>query len=132
MASGTPIILNSKGEILLGKRDKFVLYPLMWGLPGGIIEYKEKIEDSIKREIKEEIGVEIKIIKKSNNIYESFPTKETKFHTINIPYFCKITKGIPKPKDETTDVKWFKPSNIKGMKLAYNHKQVLKGEGLLK
>jgi mutator protein MutT len=57
---GVPaIIRNSKGEILLGKRDKNSLtYPDYWGLPGGLIEYGETVEQAIKRELKEELGVD--------------------------------------------------------------------------
>lgn len=62
---GVPaIIRNSRGEILLGKRDKTMpCYPNLWGLPGGVIEYGETIEQAIKREIKEELGVDSEFIK---------------------------------------------------------------------
>lgn len=131
--SGVPVIIkNLKGEILLGKRSKFVLfYPNTWGLPGGMIDYGEKIEDTVKREVKEELDIDVRIIKRAKNIYESFPTKKCNFHTINIPYYAKIIKGIPKPKDETSEVKWFKPSQIRKIKLAYSHKNILKGEKII-
>lgn len=132
--TGVPVIIkNSKGEILLGKRTKeMIFYPNLWGLPGGIIEYGEKIEDAAKRETEEEMGVKIKIIKKSKNIYEDFPKKECRFHLINIPIYAKIINGTPKPKDETSEVRWFKPSELKKMKLAYNHKKILQREGVIK
>jgi len=132
--TGVPVIIrNSKEEILLGKRtSKPIFYSGMWGLPGGMIEYGEKIEDAAKREIKEELGIKIKIIKRTKNVYEDFPKKACRFHLIDIPLYGKITKGTPKPKDETSEVKWFKPSEIKKMKLAYNHNEILKGEGLVK
>ncbi|HPD81990.1 MAG TPA: NUDIX hydrolase [Candidatus Pacearchaeota archaeon] len=126
------IIMNSQGEILLGKRSKNVLtYPDTWGLPGGLLEYGEKIEDAAKREVKEELGIEINIIKRSKNIYENIPNKECKFHSIDVPFYGKLVNGTLKPKDETKEVKWFKPSEIKNMKLAYSHKEILKGEGLI-
>ncbi len=131
--AGVPvIILNSRGEILLGKRSMNMhTYPGFWGLPGGMPEYGEKLEDTAKREVKEELGVDIRIIKRSKNIYENLPEKNCKFHSVDVPFYGKITKGIAKPKDETREVKWFKPSEIKNMKLAYAHKEVLKGEGLI-
>ena len=130
--TGVPaIIINSKGEILLGKReDSHIFYPSLWGLPGGMIEYNETLEDGIKRELKEEIGVNSKIIKKAKGDYEHLPNKECPLHTVDIPYYCKII-GIPKPRDETSEVRWFKPSDIKKMKLAYLHKQILEGEKLI-
>ncbi len=130
---GIPVIIqNSKGEILLGKRNKnMATFPGFWGLPGGMPEYNEKIEDTAKREVKEELGVDVKIIKKAKNVYENFPIKECKFHTVDVPFYAKILKGEPKPNDETQEVKWFKPSELKNLKLAYSHKEILKGEGLI-
>jgi 8-oxo-dGTP diphosphatase len=126
------IIMNSKGEILFGKRSTNVLtYPNTWGLPGGIPEYGERLEDAAKREVKEELGVDIKIIKRSQNVYENLPEKNCKFHSVDVPFYGKLVKGVPKPKDETKEVRWFKPSEIKKMKLAYSHKEILKGEGII-
>ena len=36
------------------------------------------------------------------------------------------TNKTPKPKDETQEVKWFKPQELKKMKLAYTHNEILK------
>ncbi|HOF44080.1 MAG TPA: NUDIX hydrolase [Candidatus Pacearchaeota archaeon] len=130
---GVPVIIqNSKGEILLGKRNmNMPTYPGFWGLPGGMPEYGEKIENTAIREVKEELDIDIKIIKKSKNVYENLPDKKCRFHSVDVPFYGKIVKGIAKPKDETKEVKWFKPSEIRNMELAYTHKEVLKGEGLI-
>lgn len=130
--AGTPIIItDSEGRILLGKRTKeAIFYSGLWGLPGGLIEYGEKIENTAIREIKEELDVEIKVIKNTKP-YESLPDKNCHFHTIGIPVYAKIIKGTPKPKDETSEVKWFKPNEIKKINLAYNHKEILIKEGLI-
>lgn len=131
--AGVPVIIqNSKKEILLGKRSSnHPFYPSLWGLPGGMIEYGEKMEEAAKREIYEEIGVKIEIMKQLKP-RENFPNKSCRIHTVDIPHLAKIIKGVPKPKDETSEVKWFKPLEIKKMKLAYNHKEILEKEGCLK
>lgn len=131
--AGVPVIIqNSKGEILLGKRRRnMATFPGFWGLPGGMPNYKEKLVDTAKREVKEELGVDIKIIKKSKDIYENFPCKKSGLHSVDVAHYGKIIKGIPKPKDETSEIKWFKPSEIRKMNLAYEHKKILKGEGLI-
>ena len=131
---GVPVIIqNSKKEILLGKRKKnCVCYPGFWGLPGGLPEYGESLKGSAIREVKEELGVDIKIIEKSKEVYEVPGTKECDMQAINIVFYGKIIKGKIAPKDETSEVKWFKLSEIKKMKLAYGHKKILRGEGLVK
>lgn len=126
------IIHNKKGEILLEKRDSKVrFYPGYLGLPGGLVEFGETLEEALKREMKEELGVTIKLIKRVKKVYQELPNKKYKnVHLIGFSYYCKI-KGTPKAKDETKEVKWIKPSKIKKMKLAYNHEQILKDEKLI-
>ena len=54
------------------------------------------------------------------------------YQTITLPFHAKISKGTPKPLDETTEVKWINPKDLKKMKLAYNHKEILKDEKIIK
>ena len=49
------IIENSKGEILLQQRQDNG----KWGIPGGAMEIGEKYVDTAKREVFEEVGIEI-------------------------------------------------------------------------
>lgn len=129
---GIPVIIqNSKKEILLGKRSKkSPFYPDYWGLPGGLVEYNEKIKDTAKRELEEELGIKIKLIRqaKAQNV---LPNKKCSIHAVDVPFYAKIINGKPKANDETSKVKWFKPSEIKKMNLAYEHKNLLKKEGLI-
>lgn len=127
------IIKNSKGEILLGKRSKLhPIAPNKWGLPGGMMDHNETLKDTAKREVAEEVGVKIKILKRSKNIYDSLPKGKWRIQSVTIPFYGKIIEGKPQPKEETSQVGWFKPSEIKNMNLAYKHKEILKKEGLLK
>ena len=130
---GVPaIIKNSKGEILLGKRNaNMAYYPDFWGLPGGLIEYGETIEQAIKRELKEELGIDSEVIKYGKPLM-NLPTKECPSQYLDTPVYCKNLPGqIPTAKDETSEVRWFKPKEIKDMKLAYNHNEILEEEGLI-
>ena len=131
LAGAPAIIINSKKEILLGKRSKNSLYyPSTWGLPGGVIDYNESAEDAVKRELKEELGIIVKIMK-TGKPSMILPNKEYPLQVLEIPFYCKIIRGKPKAKDETSEVKWFKPKEIRKMKLAYSHKKILKQEKLI-
>jgi len=52
------LLMNSKGQVLLGKR-KNSYKAGCYGLPGGRIELNESIEKAIKREVEEETGIEL-------------------------------------------------------------------------
>jgi len=55
-------VIYSKDKILLQLRDQRpnIFYPGVWGLFGGGMDYGEKPIDALKRELLEEIGLEIK------------------------------------------------------------------------
>lgn len=60
---------NNKGKVVLGlvEQDGKVLVikrrfpekPLLWALPGGVVEPSETEEQALAREIKTEVGVEV-------------------------------------------------------------------------
>lgn len=54
------IIMNEENKVLLCKMTTGLgVYPGQWGLVGGGVEEGELIEDALKREIREEVGLEV-------------------------------------------------------------------------
>ncbi len=90
------VILNNKGEILLAKRSRKVkVQKEMWEMPGGALELFEAREDGLKREIKEELGVEIKILKELCTV-DGILAEEGQ-HWLGITYISEL-KGKKNPK----------------------------------
>ncbi len=88
---------NRQKVLLIKRRDVPV-----WVLPGGGIEKNESIEDAIIREILEETGYKVNILKK---VGEYTPVnKLSKFTHL---YECQIISGKAKLSDETKDVQFF-------------------------
>lgn len=57
---GKAVLLNKNGEVLLLMRGKTApTRALTWDLPGGVVGDGESVEDSTKREIKEETGLQV-------------------------------------------------------------------------
>ncbi len=57
------MIFNEKGELFLSKRNQQVSNEKgCWETPGGSVEFGETLGQAVKREIKEEYGVDIEII----------------------------------------------------------------------
>ena len=58
------IVFNAEGKILaLRRSDTDHSRPLTWDLPGGQFEEGEDLEESARREIREEAGIEVEDLK---------------------------------------------------------------------
>ncbi|MFV7235095.1 (deoxy)nucleoside triphosphate pyrophosphohydrolase [Flavobacterium sp. ZB4R12] len=67
----TCAIIIKDNKVLVTQRSVKMKLPLKWEFPGGKLEENESEIDCIKREIKEEINIDIQILKKlSNSIYD--------------------------------------------------------------
>jgi 8-oxo-dGTP diphosphatase len=92
-----------------------------WALPGGFVEYGEKVEDAVVREAKEETGLKVEITKLTG-VY-SDPKRDPRGHTVSAVYLCKKSGGELKADTDAKEVKWFEKKDIQ--KLAFDHKKIL-------
>lgn len=71
MINVTCAIILFDNQILVTQRSEKMKLPLKWEFPGGKLEENESDIDCIKREIKEELNIEIEVLKSlSNSIYD--------------------------------------------------------------
>jgi len=120
------IILNKKNEVLFQLRGpKAKNEHGLWKLPGGTIEYNEKEEEALKRELKEELGIEVRIIKQVFCL-DNILKKENQ-HWLVPFYLCRIKKGKPKilEPEKAIKIAWFSPKNLP-KNLAFGTKEALK------
>lgn len=83
------IILDS-GKVFCAQRSEKMDLPLKWELPGGKIEEKESAEECLKREIIEELNIEIEVMESfESNFHQYDPTKKIEL----IPFLCCFKKG---------------------------------------
>lgn len=104
------LILNKKREILLVKSWK---WPGVnkYTMPGGHIEAGERIEEALKREVKEEVGLEIKPLK-FLTIQEAIFSKEfyKPKHFIFLDFLCESLKSRVKlDRKELQEYLWVNP-----------------------
>ncbi|TSC54039.1 MAG: NUDIX hydrolase [Microgenomates group bacterium LiPW_16] len=110
------LILNKKGEILLTQRNEpsFPIWDGKWGFPGGHLEFGEEPKERLRKEIKEELGVEVEILKDNPFVTSGIlDLGGLIYHGILLCYPCQITKGKLKiTNQENRDFKWFNPREI--------------------
>jgi len=95
--SAAAIVSNEKNEVLLLNH---VLRPFSgWGFPGGFIEKGEQAENAIRREIREEIGIELSQLQ----LY----TVRTVGTHIEILFFARADGEPSVNSAEIMEVRWF-------------------------
>jgi 8-oxo-dGTP diphosphatase len=87
------IIRNENGDVLLARRNEPGLKDAhdKWEFVGGGIEFGENPEEALKREVLEEAGVEVEVVKMLPKIFSVMLNKETQ--VIVMSYECKIISG---------------------------------------
>ena len=83
------IITNVKKEVLFTIR-KFEPKAGMLDLPGGFVDYEENAEDALKREIKEELGVNVTKLTYYKSLPNVYKYDGVTYHTLDLFYFCDV------------------------------------------
>ncbi|MDO8658130.1 MAG: NUDIX domain-containing protein [Candidatus Levybacteria bacterium] len=117
------IILNENKEILFTERslsDDFL--PGYWELPGGGIDYGETPQEALIREIKEECGLGIEIIKPI--AANSYFIKD--IQRIEITFLCKAINSTKiKLSHEHSNYKWLKITEVNKIKVTDYIKKII-------
>lgn len=114
-------LIKKDGKFLLLKRANTKIFNNYWAVPGGKIENDENPEEAIKREIREETNLDFKPI--FFKIYhEDFPRFNWK---AKVRIFYGEFTGTVEMNEESSEFGWFSLDEIKKMKLAFNHKEII-------
>ncbi len=90
-------IVNHYGEILLSRYSGAT-----WGIPGGILQLNESVEECITRNVFEEIGVKIKALKlfgvySGKELINRVEESGDEYQTVAIGYLCTEYEGVITP-----------------------------------
>lgn len=82
-------IIYFDDKVLVVQRSKTMKHPLKWEFPGGKIEQSETEIDAIKREIFEELDIQIKIKVRLTPVLHQYPNLKIKL----IPFIAEYLSG---------------------------------------
>lgn len=90
------------------------VYHRKWEFPGGGMEMGETLEENLRREVKEETGYEVEIVKQLNYIgVEDHIAPTFMYQVYLIPFICKIVGGSGGHRDEEVlETKWFELDEV--------------------
>jgi len=89
------IIINPEGKIFLNHRGPKVRNEAgKWEFPGGGVEFGERVQDTIAREVKEEFDFEIETVELIGVCNHILPAE--KQHWVSPTFLCRIKSGEPR------------------------------------
>ena len=101
------LIVDNQNRLLAAQRSSAMSLPLKWEFPGGKIEPDETAEDCLVREIKEELDIEIAILKKLPSNRHAYPNIIVNL----IPFVSKHVSGAITLK-EHANYKWLNANQL--------------------
>jgi len=101
-------VIKKDNKYLLTKRQSPKKEWNKWQFPGGGVEFGEKLDECLKRELKEEVGVEVIVDIFLPQVFEIFRLKDN-FHALFFVYLCHLKQKDQKIilDEEASKYDWF-------------------------
>ena len=105
-------VVIDRGRALLVRRGK---EPLKgeWSIPGGMLELGEELTEGVRRELKEETGVDaepLECILVFDRIQRE--GRRVKYHYVIIDYVCRRKRGRLRPASDVIDARWVRREDL--------------------
>ncbi len=100
-------VIFKKGNVYIQKRKMGGLMGGLWEFPGGKFEADETAEECLRREIKEELGVSLRLGEKILTHRHSYTRFQVTLHV----FLCRLHSGVLSP-SACEEWKWVKPQDL--------------------
>jgi len=119
------IIEFPNNKILLVKRGT-VVFKGYWALPGGRVDAGETVEETVVREVKEETGLDVRIVRKIGEYHESGVQDGIEYDYYPACFLVKPTRGeLKRQEKEIEEIELVDPENIPE-KLAFEQSSMIR------
>jgi 8-oxo-dGTP diphosphatase len=109
-------------SVLLIKR-KHLPYKGSWAIPGGFVEANESLEKAVKRELKEETGIEVNYLEQLYTFGD--PKRDPRKRVVSVAYYGLVKRDTYEvhASDDAADAEWFNIAKLPS--LAFDHRRIL-------
>jgi A/G-specific adenine glycosylase len=104
---GVGVVRNGAGEVLIDQRLHEGLLGGLWEFPGGKQEPGELIVETIRRELEEELAIEVEVGAELIVVEHAYSHKRLRF----VVHLCTWLSGEPQPL-ASQQVRWVRPDRL--------------------
>jgi 8-oxo-dGTP diphosphatase len=115
------ILINDQKKLLLAQRSVDMRHPRKWEFPGGKIVQGETAEEALKREILEELNLDIQVGERLTSVLWNYPDLSIEL----IPFVCKPKSAKPLALEHQA-FGWFDLEEVRQMDLVEADVVILK------
>ncbi len=123
---GVAAIIVKKGKVLLTMRGNEPSKG-KWGIPGGVVELGETMEEAVVREVREETGVDCRPVKRLT-VFDSIrkdPDGRVHWHYILHEFLCEYIGGELLAGDDAGEAKWVPLNDLASVDIMDSTKKFL-------
>lgn len=95
------VIWNAQGEVLLIQRGRSPREG-EWSIPGGKVETGERLQNALRREVREETGLEIEIV----DFLDVVELEEDGHHFVLVDFTARHVSGEARAGSDANEVRW--------------------------
>ena len=112
-ATSGALVLDDAGRVLLARR---AAEPDLgcWDIPGGFLEEGEHPIDGLKRELREETGLEVEPVELLGIWMDTYGGDSAAEATLNLYWTARVVSGEPQPADDVDALRWFGRDELPG------------------
>jgi ADP-ribose pyrophosphatase YjhB (NUDIX family) len=112
-ATTCALCLDDEGRLLLGRRAHEP-YRGRWDIPGGFLGEYEHPLDCLRRELREETGLEVEPEEFVGAWIDRYGPGERERATLNLYWTARIVGGEPRARDDVSELGWFDLDELPG------------------
>jgi ADP-ribose pyrophosphatase YjhB (NUDIX family) len=105
------VCVDDDGRILLARRAGEV-FNGAWDLPGGFVDEDEHPLDCIRRELREETGLDVEPLDFLGVWMDRYSEDESGPSTLNLYWTAQVVGGDPQAADDVSELRWFAPYEL--------------------
>ncbi|MGD0921379.1 MAG: NUDIX domain-containing protein [Terriglobia bacterium] len=105
-------VVVDRGRVLLVRRGNEPLKGA-WSIPGGLLELGEELAEGVRRELKEETGLDVKpleVLAVFDRVFREGP--RVRYHYVIVDYACRLKGGRLRSASDVLDARWVRREDL--------------------